>query len=383
MAGPGIAPEWQRAIIDDYQRTGSVVATVANMRAKGLMTTRSTVTKYVREAGVFQANPGGVRRGQNTARAEQVGGIRTPMGRAASAEIKEAVAEMRRAAVEGGYTDDESLAEVWQYEEKRAAKKIEKAKTQGVFRWRAPGPHLLLAFAADQHIGPGTPVDFGAMRKDAELIRDTQNCYVWLGGDGVDNHIKHRAAVLSARSVPEDQYKLFEYYLQILGDKALLAISGNHDNWTHQLAGVDMIGRIAQSQRVCYAPDEAFMTVDVGGVSYAVAVRHQYRMNSSFNQTHSVKQWLRLGEREFDIGCVAHHHEHAVESFMYRGQIRWACRPGSYQITSAYSRQYGYNQSMPTTPTFLLRGDRKEVVGFPSLRMAVDAVGAMREIQAA
>lgn len=291
--------------------------------------------------------------------------------------------EMRRASQahhEDRDGDDEPPEVAWRREEERAARKIRKAAENSTFRWRAPGPHLLLAFVSDLHIAPGTPVDFRRMREDAELIRSTPHCYCVLGGDQIDNHIKHRAAVLAARSQPEDQYKLLEYYLQILGDRCLLMTSGNHENWTNQLAGVDVLGRIARDRRLWYAPDEGRLEIGVGTESYAVAVRHQYRYNSSFNQTHTVKQWLRMGETEFDVGMIGHHHEHALESFVYRGRLRWGCRPGSYQITSAYSRQYGFNRSLPTTPAFLLRGDAHEVTGWPTLRQAVDSLKAAREL---
>lgn len=298
----------------------------------------------------------------------------------AKAVPSEDLQAMKAAAESSILVDDEPADVVWQREEERAARKIRKAVEGGTFRWRAPGPHLLLAFISDQHIAPGTPVDFKRMREDAELIRSTPNCYAVLGGDGVDGHIKHRAAIISARSQPEDQYKLYEYYLQILGDRCLLMISGNHDNWVKQFAGVDLVSRIARDQRICYNPDEAFMELAVGAQNYTVAVRHQYRFNSTFNQTHTVKQWLRLGEREFDIGCIGHHHEHAIESFVYRGKLRWGCRPGSYQITSAYSRQYGFNRALPTTPAFLLRGDTWDVSGYATVKQAVEAVRATREI---
>jgi len=298
-------------------------------------------------------------------------------------ETQAAVDEMRAAVekVQGGFNDDdEPMSLVWQREEERAARKVRKAHESSQFRWRAPGPHLLLAFVSDQHIAPGTPVDFKSMREDAELIRSTPNCYAVLAGDGIDNHIKHKAAILAARSQPEDQLRLFEYYLQILGERSLLVISGNHDNWTTAFAGMDVLGRCVRDQRLAYAPDEAYLDIGVGTQSYTVGVRHQYRLNSTFNETHAVKQWLRLGEREFDIGCIAHHHTHATEDFTYRGKRHWGCRPGSYQITSAYSRQYGFNKSIPTTPTVLLRGDRRHITGFGSLRDALDAPKALCEM---
>ncbi len=289
------------------------------------------------------------------------------------------VEEMRRAADE----DDESAAVVWQREEVRAARAIRKAQTAASFQWTAPNRCLLLAFVSDMHIAPGTPVDFKRMREDAELIRDTPGCYAILAGDQVDNHIKHRSAMLAARSQPEDQYRLFEYYLSILGNKCLVVTSGNHDDWTNQFAGVDVLGRIVRERRVFYSPDEAWLDLTVGTQKYVVGVRHQYRFGSQFNQTHTVKQWLRMGPREFDVGVIGHHHEAAIEQHIYRDRFRWVARPGSYQITSSYSRQFGFNHAIPTCPTFLFHGDEHDISGWKSVRAMARSVRACRELGAA
>lgn len=189
---------------------------------------------------------------------------------------------------------------------------------------------------------------------------------------------KHRAAVLAARSTPDDQYELFEWYLAIFAERILAVISGNHDAWTNQIAGVDVIARICQGMRLCYAPDEAMLDLDVGNIRYKVGVRHQYRMNSSYNETHAVKQWWRMGNGDWDIGCIGHNHVSAIEPFWGHDREIWACRPGSYQITSAYSRQYGYNPTKPRCPTFIVYPDRKEIVGFHDLRQAVRMLKAER-----
>lgn len=292
---------------------------------------------------------------------------------------KSALDEMK-AAAESRDEWDEPVEDVWKREEERSSRSIRKAKEASTFRWTAPSGTLLLTFISDMHIGPGTPCDFKRMREDAELIRDTPGCYAVLAGDQVDNHIKHRSAVLASRSQPEDQYRLFEYYLRILGDKCLVVTSGNHDDWTNQIAGVDVLGRIVRERRVFYSPDEAWLEIKVGGQDYIVGVRHQYRFGSAFNQTHTVKQWLRLGPREFDIGCIGHHHEAAIEQHIYRDKFRWVCRPGSYQITSSYSRQFGFNHSIPTCPTFVLHGDEHGIDGFKSIRSLKKAYSVMRSL---
>lgn len=312
----------------------------------------------------------------------QSGPIKMPKITPSVAIPASALADMRRAAQEADEFE-EPIAETWAREERRSRLAIRKAQVAAEFRWHAPGPHLLLTVLSDMHIAPGTPVDFEQMRRDAELIRDTPHCFAVLAGDQVDNHIKHRTAMLAARSQPNDQYKLFDYYLSILGHKCLIVTSGNHDDWTNQYAGVDVLGMIVRGKQVFYSPDEAWLDLTVGSQKYVVGVRHQYRFGSQFNQTHTVKQWLRLGPREFDVGVIGHHHEHALESTIYRGKFCWVARPGSYQITSQYSRQLGFNHAIPTCPTFLLHGDQHEITAWKSVRDMARSASAIKQLGAA
>lgn len=262
----------------------------------------------------------------------------------------------------------------WEQIAEENAEKIRRVQQQG--RISVSFSHGLVGLVAvsDQHIAPGTACDMRRMKADAELIRDTPGLYCVLGGDGVDNHIKHRSAVLHGKAI-ETQWELYEEYLAILGPKVLAVISGNHDHWTQQFAGVDMVARLAKNGSVCYAPHEAFLTVRVGPQTYRVAIRHQYRFNSATNQTNAVKRWWDMGPEEWDIGILCHHHESALEPFVRHGKTRWAARPGSYQVTSDHSRQYGFNDTRPTCPTFILFPDRNHVIGFPDVSDAVWALG--------
>ena len=273
--------------------------------------------------------------------------------------------------------DQVSLAERWRLAEEEATRHIIKSQTENRFTATFSEDWVLICAMSDLHIAPGTPVDFKRMREDAELIRRTPRCYAMIGGDVVDNHIKIPQAVLAARSTPGDQWQLYEHWLGILGPRIACCIAGNHDEWTKQRAGVDMLGWIMGQRKVHYSKDEAWIRCNVGKQQYTFAMRHQYRMNSSFNQTHAVKQWLRNGEDEFDIGVIGHHHGAAIESFQWHGKQRWAARPGAYQITSAYTRQYGWNDSVPIVPTFLLKGDERRVIGFPDIRDAITALNSV------
>jgi hypothetical protein len=268
----------------------------------------------------------------------------------------------------------------WKAAEIDNAEHIRKALLMAKFSVELEDKPCALTFVSDQHISIGNTVDLFRMRQDAELIAANDGVYAILGGDATDNHIKHRSAVLAARSQPSDQYELFEWYLSIFAHRVLVAIAGNHDLWTNQMAGVDVLSGLLQRHRVCYAPDEALLEVGVGSQNYKVAMRHQYRMNSSFNETHCVKQYYRNGMVNWDIGCIGHHHVGACEYFYGHGEEKVALRPGSYQIISAYSRQYGWNSTTPTCPTVVVYPDRKEMVAFhrlePALRFLAHERGA-------
>lgn len=266
------------------------------------------------------------------------------------------------------YDGGNEMDRIWKEAEADGERHIEKARQQPKFTCNLPSNRVsCVTFISDQHIAPGTPCDFKRMREDAELIRETDDVHAILGGDGIDGHIKHHSAIINARSTVSDQYNLFEYYLQILKNRLLVVLGGNHEHWVPQTTGLDMLGWICKQNKVCYAPYEARIAVN-NGQQYKVAMRHQYTMNSTLNQTHAIKQWLRMGEEEFDIGCIGHHHEAAMEQFIYRGKVCWGCRPGSYQISSAYSSQYGFNSAIPTCPSFLLLPDRRHIIGLHDVR---------------
>lgn len=287
-------------------------------------------------------------------------------------ELEEKVKKYEKTIVMPQWDDDWDGDSEWNRAEKKSAKRIEKEILRGRFDVKFPSGPVAIAVISDQHIAPGTPCDFKRMREDAELIRDTPGFYAVFGGDGVDNHIKHRSALIGANSTPDEQWKLFDYYLQLFGDKILAIISGNHDAWTAQIGGIDYLSKVAEQRKICYAPAEARLYITVEEQEYNMVVRHQTgRFNSSLNQTHAVKRFYEYGEETFDIGVIGHHHEAAIEMFIRHGMKRYAARPGSYQITSPYSHQYGYSRAIPTCPTFILFPKERRMIGFADVRDAV------------
>lgn len=265
---------------------------------------------------------------------------------------------------------------------KRAIAKAQKRKmaTARLITKRPIG----IAFASDQHLSTDAPVDVEKAFEDARLIQQEPGLFCVLGGDGADNHIKHRSALVGKRSAPPDEWRLYDHYIGTLGLKLLAIISGNHDDWTKDLAGVDMVGHLASKHRIHYSPDEVLLSVglapdvDAPARDYIAKVRHQYRFNSTLNIGNTVKRMYDMGGDQFDVGVVCHHHEAHVETFERHGQTRWALRPGSYQITSTYSRRFGFNPTYPTCPVAIFWPDEHRVVCFKDLREGITHLRAAR-----
>lgn len=282
-------------------------------------------------------------------------------------------------------SDEEPIEELLERTIKLTQRAVQKARARrfAVARLITSKP-VGIAFASDQHLSTDAPIDVAKAFADARVIQQEPGLFCVLGGDGVDNHIKHRAALVGKRSAPADEWRLYDHYIQTLGLKVIAVISGNHDDWTRDFSGVDMVANLAARRKVHYSPDEVVLTVDLApdatseGVEYTAKMRHQYRFNSALNVGHTVKRMYDMGGDVFDVGVVCHNHEAHVESFERHGQTRWALRPGSYQIQTSHGRRYGYNESTPTCPVAVFWPDEKRVVCFQDLREGVMHLRAAR-----
>ncbi|MFH1131679.1 MAG: hypothetical protein V1754_10110, partial [Pseudomonadota bacterium] len=237
---------------------------------------------------------------------------------------------------------------------------------------------IAITFLADQHIGnEGT--DHRAMREDAELVARTDGMYAILGGDSWDNHIKHLAAIINAKTAPSDQIKMFCYYLSIFQHKILAVISGNHEFWTKQFSGIDIVKILTEQNKIAYHPHEFKLEVIVGKETYKIFIRHKTRFNSAFNPTHTIKQIWRMGDWDFDIGFRGDEHEATIEPFKGHGKIHWAARGGAYEILSEYAEQKGYPRALALCPTFILFPNEHEIDGYKDLHRALVPLKAARQ----
>lgn len=280
---------------------------------------------------------------------------------------------------------EDAVDSVWQRAEAQTGRDVEKHQKRRFASVSFPGSTPIgLAFVSDQHIRLTGPVALKQMRQDAELIRKTPGLHAILGGDAVDNHIVISQAMVRGGSKPAEEWRLFEHYLGMFGDpgesKVLAVISGNHDDWTIDKAGVDVLGMLVKQQRLHYSPFEVVLSAAVGSQTYTIKCRHRYsKYGSSFNPSHKVKRLWEMGDDDFDVGVVCHDHEPTVEPFWKHGRKRVAIRPGSYQFTSSYAETHGFRRYAPSCPTVVLFPDEHLVVPFDSVAVAAEYLTLLRK----
>lgn len=226
-----------------------------------------------------------------------------------------------------------------------------------------------LSISSDWHLTADGPTDVAGVIAHAETVRDTPAMYALAVGDQMDNPIKHQPQ--DVKGIPAD-LRLLDIVLGRFGGKLLGMTSGNHDDWTKTLVGVDNIQSMAERHALHYAPDELLWLVEIVRpgtdevtARWVVATRHQYRRHSNLNHTHACWRWLEEDEHNWpndeqgrtllpDVVAIGHNHVAATETRSYQRGDVIACRMGSFQYTSRFTRQRGFTLMPPTCPTVIL-----------------------------
>lgn len=202
-----------------------------------------------------------------------------------------------------------------------------------------------IAFISDLHYG-GAGVDYAAADRDATIVAETEGLYASFHGDGYDNWIIGRLVGLQRYQVLtfDEEFALFESFIR--RTRPLWLISGNHENWTHQLAGYDRIRECLKGTRVLYDRHEIAFTLHLAKAMWKIKVRHKWRGTSVFNDTHGIEVGWQRGTSEFDIGVGGHTHRATlIRPFIRHHEKKYAVLTGTYKTEDEYGRQLGLAES--------------------------------------
>lgn len=201
-----------------------------------------------------------------------------------------------------------------------------------------PSRPFAVAFLSDLHLG-SAGVDYKQVRLDAETVRDTPDMYAVFHGDGIDNWIIPKMAGLQrGQAVAFDkELALFKAWLSTLGEKLIVVVAGNHDNWTTRMAGIDWLDDIVRPKSL-YHPQEILFDLNFGNQSIRFCVRHKWRGSSIHNPTHGIER----ASKEIDADIYVGGHTHIgtlFRGFVVRQKYRLAVLTGTYKQHDHYAQE--------------------------------------------
>lgn len=230
---------------------------------------------------------------------------------------------------------------------------------------------IIVGFIADAHIG-ALSTKYQLLDEYIEYIANTERFYMFSVGDTTDNYLptKHGAGMFGSIVPPSLQKSLIEYVFGKLRGRWLGLVQGCHDEWSHESDDFDWTSYLAGHLDAPNLGFGAFVNLTVGQQPYVIALRHKYRYNSSFNLTHTVKR-MREQLGEFDIGCVAHHHQADMEHLAMSDKDRVFIRPGSFKGADRFARSIGFTDTGSQIPSVILFPNHRRIVPFLNLEDAI------------
>jgi hypothetical protein len=284
-------------------------------------------------------------------------------------------------------TDDEVLARLLP----GAARSVEKAAAQKYVTLRIPSDlPIALCISSDWHVAT-SGTDVHGLLALADYVAQTPGLYSIAVGDLFDNPIKHRGGSVGAVT---DELRLLDIIVKRYRGKLLGTTSGNHDDWSKVMSGIDALKTLALRHRIHYAPDELLWRVQIVApwdleevtAEYTIATRHQWRRHSNLNPTHACKTWLQEQQMNWetvpDVLAIGHNHVAALGSEQYAGREVHYLRMGSWQRDSAYARAKGFADYEATAPTIVLPPVQGRVTAFAKPEQAVQQMRGWRDVAA-
>lgn len=335
-------------------------AEIAKEFGRSVQAVNNQVQRLMRrgELGRYNGGPN-PRRFVITAADETVGGYAPPAGPALAEVLAPLDAQPE--------TDEEFLRRFVQGADVSIAKA--EAQRHATIRIASDQP-IAISLTSDWHLSPqGT--DVRGLFEYADYVRATPRLYVLGVGDLTDNPIKHKGGNVQQVS---DELRALDLLVGRFGGKMLGMTSGNHDDWSKTLAGVDNLAALARRHRIHYAPDELLWQVEIVNplapdevtATYRIHTRHQWRRGSALNPAHACWTWWQEEGMNWadhpDVLAIGHSHVSVVESRQFAARDVWAMRIGTWQIDSAFARQKGFGRYRSTCPTAVLHPTREQRV---------------------
>jgi hypothetical protein len=233
---------------------------------------------------------------------------------------------------------------------------------------RFPHGPTCIFFVGDTHFGAaGSDVDRAF--EEQEAILSVPGAYAWFQGDLVDNYIVGKLIAENWKpGLPVwESWELGQHYLERFGERLVAVTSGNHDQWTTRMSGIDYAREVCPDG-VLYDSDQVRASVRVGNREFRVWSRHQFRGNSMYNPSHGMERAARFDSARFDVYAMGHVHRGAMSrEFNLDGERKVALLSGTYKAHDDYGRAMGFPGTDASTAVGLVLEDDGSFWGTASI----------------
>ncbi len=238
---------------------------------------------------------------------------------------------------------------------------------------------IAVAHFSDEHVG-AFGVDLESLKRDWIAAKNEPGFYQIQGGDGYENIIQASKVGSSHNQVPISVQKAVYVNMLKENKETILCMGvGQHNYWTALLEGEDWDAELARRLKIVYTKHGARINLKVGNVVYPILRLHKTQFNSSFNLTHTCKQYQRMYFPEARIIVAEDKHVADIEQYRYNEQECVAIRTGTYKVYDDYAQQNGFFGGHVCNPTVVLYPNEDRLVGFKDMHDAIIYLRAVRQ----
>ena len=237
---------------------------------------------------------------------------------------------------------------------------------------KTPYKRVLLLPLSDIHIGSGGSC-YDVLESLTDLLLQTPYMYIATHGDLTDNFINFfsKAAMFSQILNPKQQQAFLRSWLEEVQHKMLYAAWGNHEEFEEKLTGNNAIHDLL-SRRVTFLEKIAHVQLKLNKIQYDIAVTHRTRFNSSFNETHGLRQLARKDLPNCDIYLTGDKHTPSYSVAWERDREQVFMMTGTFKREDTYSGRYYAYMTHVEFPCLVLDTEQKRFTPFSNIAAAMD-----------
>lgn len=220
-----------------------------------------------------------------------------------------------------------------------------------------------IIFLEDMHIG-SHGVDYKAVKKIMELLEDTPNLFLALGGDLIDNFIAAKMLKeIEDREIEViEQIDMVDQIIERIQHKVLWMVRGNHELRTLKAALTDPTETMAKKHNLINLGPGGQISLWVNNVEYKVFHRHRARGQGAANRFNAHKRIIEERCGEMDVVVLGHHHEAGVSTINRLGKTIVAINCPTFKFEDKFSDEIGCFYTGLKIPMVILQHDRKSLL---------------------